>query len=84
MKEIHRGLYVAQNGYGFHVLLGCDSPNWQVLISPLIKRADSNYSKAAELGAAWTLFVPYAVYDQPHQTEWCLVFSNPYNKLRPM
>jgi hypothetical protein len=52
MKEIHRGLYVAQNGYGFRVLLGCDPPNWQVPISPLIKRADSKYSKAAELGAA--------------------------------
>ena len=53
MKEIHRGYkYVAQNGYGFHVLLGSNSPNWQVLISLLIKRADSNYSKAAELGAA--------------------------------
>ena len=52
MKEIHRGLYVAQNGYGFHVLLGSNSPNWQVLISLLIKRAESNYSKADELGAA--------------------------------
>jgi len=52
MKEIHRGLYAAQNGYGVRVLLGCDPPIWQVLISPLIKRADSKSSKAAELGTA--------------------------------
>jgi hypothetical protein len=54
MKEIQRGLYVAQNGYGFRVLLGCDPPNWQVPSSALINRADTKYSKAAELGAACT------------------------------
>jgi hypothetical protein len=52
MKEIHRGLYVAQNGFCFRVLLGCDSPNWQVPSSDLINRANSKYFKAAELGAA--------------------------------
>jgi len=37
----------------------------------------------ASAAAAWTLLFeqPYAVSDQPaHQTEWCLVFSSPYNK----
>ena len=36
----------------FSRALGCDPPNWQVSISPLIERADSKYSKAAELSAA--------------------------------
>jgi hypothetical protein len=52
MKEIHRGLYAAQNGYGVRVLLGCDPPIWQVLISPLIKKVVFKFSKAAELGTA--------------------------------
>jgi len=52
MKESHRWLSVAQIGYGFCVLLGCDPPNWQAPSSALISRADSKYSKAAELGAA--------------------------------
>jgi len=45
MKESHRGLSVAQNGYGFRVLL-------TGLSSALISRADSKDSNAAELGAA--------------------------------
>jgi hypothetical protein len=73
-KVIHRGLSVAQNGYGFRVLLGCDLPKWQVPNSALISRMDFKYSKATDLGAAWTLFVSYAIYDHPvNQTEWCLV-----------
>jgi len=41
----------------------------------------------ASASAAWTLLFeqPYAVSDQPaNQTQWFLVFWNPYNKLRPL
>jgi len=84
-----RGLYVAQNGYTFRMLLGYGPPNLQVPSSALLCDFSAAELETGKLGppasaaAAWTLLFeqPYAVSDQPaHQTEWCLVFWSPYNK----
>ena len=39
--------YVAPNGYGFRVILGCGPPKWQVPISALLSRPDSKDSNAS-------------------------------------